>query len=136
LIKIRHIRSEGLPPLKLKNNIGAYALQAYRYMNIFTKNTVSIRYPMIVEPGLQKAGVKCLAINLGSVEISGSMPPSKNLQFGAALSPYGRALVDNEKSILMERIENVVIEMRHYLNTPLKINFFDYLRMRLKRSFS
>jgi AraC-like DNA-binding protein len=39
--------------------------------------------------------------------------------------------MDNRKAILIDKIKNIIVEMVHYSDEPLKINFSDYLSEKL-----
>ncbi|WP_317043858.1 helix-turn-helix domain-containing protein [Mucilaginibacter xinganensis] len=73
---------------------------------------------------------------MGRIEISGFITPEQSQLIGIALLDYGLELLDNKKNILIERIKNVIIDMIHYSDTPLKINFSEYLSNTLKLDYT
>ena len=97
---------------------------------------VSTRCKMIVELEFQKAGVKCTSIDLGRIEIDGVITAAQIQQVGIILLTYGLELLDNRKSILVERIKDVIIGIIYYTDTRLKINFSDYLSEKLCRDYT
>jgi AraC-like DNA-binding protein len=97
---------------------------------------VSIRCKIIVELEFQKAGVKCTSIDLGRVEIAGTITPEQIQIVGINLLTYGLELLDNKKNILVERIKNVIIEIIHHSDTRLKTNFSDYLSEKLNLDYT
>jgi AraC-like DNA-binding protein len=97
---------------------------------------VSTRCKMIVESEFSKAGLKCKAIEMGRLEIAGSISQEQMRTVGVALLDYGLELLDNKKSILIERIKNVIIEMIHYSDPPLKTNFSYYLSAKLNLDYT
>ena len=42
----------------------------------------------------------------------------------------------NKRALLIEKIKNAIIEMVHYTDEPLKINFSDYLSEKLKHDYT
>ena len=44
--------------------------------------------------------------------------------------------MDDNKAILIEKIKNVIVEMVHYREAPLKINFSDYLAEKLQYDYT
>ena len=97
---------------------------------------VSIRCKIIVELEFQKAGVKCISIELGRVEIAGTITPEQIQEVGINLLTYGLELLDNKKNILVERIKNVITEIVHHSDIRLKTNFSDYLSKKLNLDYT
>ena len=57
-------------------------------------------------------------------------------RFRDALRGSGLELMDNKKSILIERIKKVVVELIHHADEPLKVNFSDHLARRLAHDYT
>ncbi|MCR8558680.1 AraC family transcriptional regulator [Mucilaginibacter sp. BJC16-A38] len=91
---------------------------------------------MIVELEFEKAGLKCTAIEQGRVTIAGTVSPIQIQEVGVALLNYGLELLDNKKSILVERIKQVIIDMIHHSENQLKTNFSDYLSDKLNLDYT
>ena len=86
---------------------------------------------MAVRQELEKLGLYCTEVELGSVEISGTVSQEQIGEIKAGLLKCGLELMDNKKSILIERIKNVIVEMVHYSDIRIKTNFSDYLSDKL-----
>jgi AraC-like DNA-binding protein len=97
---------------------------------------VSIRCKMIVESEFAKVGVKCSSIDLGKVQLAGSITPEQLQDVGIALLPYGLELLNNKKSVLVERIKSVIINNIHHMQTQLKTNFSVYLSAKLNHDYT
>jgi len=69
---------------------------------------------MLVEAELKKVGINYRSIELGSVEVDEPINIAILTQFGENLLKSGLELLDDRKSIIIEKIKNVVIEMIHY----------------------
>jgi len=84
---------------------------------------VSIRCKMVVKSELDKIGVRYGAIELGKVEIEKSLTPDQHEKLQQGLLRAKLELLDDEQSMLIEKIKNIIVEMIHYSDAPLKINF-------------
>ncbi|MFZ1255813.1 MAG: helix-turn-helix domain-containing protein [Saprospiraceae bacterium] len=105
-------------------------------MKLFIKNMVSIRCKMVVDSELQKLGIKIISIKLGEVEIQDDVPIQLLDVFKMALLKGGLELLVDSKSILIEKIKNVIIEMIHYSDElPVK-NISEYLSSKLNYNYS
>jgi YesN/AraC family two-component response regulator len=91
---------------------------------------------MIVRLELEKLGLYCTIIEFGRVETMGVISAEKINKIKIALLQYGLELMDDKKSILIEKIKNVIIEMVHYSDGPLKINFSDHLSAKLNFDYT
>ncbi len=54
----------------------------------------------------------------------------------AALLSAGFELMDDKRAVLIERIKNVIVEMVHYSEELIKINFSDYLSEKLQHDYT
>jgi len=53
-----------------------------------------------------------------------------------ALLNIGFELMDNKKSVLVEKIKNVIIDMVHYSDEMIKTNFSDFLSEKLNHDYT
>ncbi len=88
---------------------------------------VSIRCKLMVKDELDTLGISYSAIELGDVEINESLTPPLRDQFSAALKKIGLELMDDKKSILVEKIKTIIIETLHHSDEAIKINYSKYL---------
>ena len=88
---------------------------------------VSLRCKMVVQEELRKLGLKYVVIDLGMVEILGDLSESQRELLRNSLSDSGLELLDDKKSILLERIKNTITEMIHYSDELPKENYSDYI---------
>lgn len=114
----------------------ALALHLLCIMKIFIKNMVSIRCQMIVKLELEKLGFNCGVVELGRVEIIDDVSEATIGQIRIALLQLGLELIDTKKSVLIERIKNVIIEMVHSSGNQLKVNFSTYLSEKLNLDYT
>ena len=107
-------------------------------MKLHIKYMVSIRCKMIVKSEVEKLGLKYRNVELGEVEIMDGASPQQLADLDTALRKSGLELMDDRKSILIEKIKNVIVEYVHYsdLDQPLKINFSDHLAGKLNHDYT
>lgn len=96
-------------------------------MILYIRYMVSLRCKMVVKQELKKLGLWYVFVDLGSVEILEDISEEQRQQLKTNLLKSGLELLDDKRSILIERIKNVVIEMIHYSEELPKINFSDYI---------
>ena len=97
---------------------------------------VSLRCRMIVKEELSKLGLQSVTIDLGMVELHEDITEQQRQQLKHNLLRSGLELLDNKKSILIERIKNVIIEMIHYSEEIPKVNFSEYISEKLHYDYT
>ncbi|AWX43742.1 HTH-type transcriptional activator Btr [Flagellimonas maritima] len=100
-------------------------------MRLYIKYMVSLRCKMLVKEELIKLELDYVKLNLGMVEIMGEIAHEKRIQLKNNLLKSGLELLDDKKSILIERIKNVIVEMVHYNDEIPKTNYSGYLSEKL-----
>ena len=105
-------------------------------MKLYIKFMVSIRCKMVVQSELDKLGLEYGAIDLGEVDLKSEISSEQLNQLKMALSKSGLELMDNRKAVLVEKIKAVIIEMVHYADEPIKINFSDFLSDKLNFDYT
>jgi AraC-like DNA-binding protein len=103
---------------------------------LYIKYMVSLRCKMLVKEELKKLGINHLSISLGQVELLEQITPLQLEQLRTALKTSGLELMDDKKSVLIEKIKDVIIEMVHYQDELPKVNFSDYLTDKLKYNYT
>jgi len=97
---------------------------------------VCIRCKMVVKAELEKLGLHYIVVELGEAEIMESISEEQHDQFKEALLKSGLELLDDKKSVLIQKIKNVIIELIHYSEEPLAINFSDHLSQKLNHNYT
>ena len=105
-------------------------------MKLHIRNMVSNRCKMIVRSELEKLGIHYIFLDLGEVEIMESLSVEQQVQLNNGLKESGLSLIDDRKSVLIERIKNIIIELVHYSEEQLKINLSDYLSEKLNYDYT
>lgn len=97
---------------------------------------VCIRCKMVVKSELEKLGLHYISVDLGEVNILEDISPEQLSQFNAGLKKSGLELMDDKKSMLIEKIKNTIVELVHYSDEQLKINLSDYLSEKLNFDYT
>lgn len=100
-------------------------------MKLHIKYMVSLRCKMVVHQELERLGIKNAIVDLGTVELLNDISADLRQLLKENLLKTGLEVLDDKKSILIEKIKNVVIEMIHYSDHLPKENFSDYLSEKL-----
>lgn len=105
-------------------------------MKLYIKYMVSLRCKMIVTEELTRLGVKFTTLDLGMVEVQDDISAEQRQQLKRELLKSGLELLDDKKSILIERIKNVIIDLIHHSDEIPKVNFSDYLSEKLQYDYT
>lgn len=92
---------------------------------------VSLRCKMLVKDELEKLGLHYVVVDLGMVEIMENITAGQHAQLAQNLLKSGLELLDDKKSILIEKIKGVIIEMIHYSDELPAQNYSDYISEKL-----
>lgn len=92
---------------------------------------VSLRCKMMVEEELKKIGLKYVVVDLGMAEILEGITEEQREKLKNNLLKSGLELLDDKKSILIEKIKNVITEMIHHSEELPKENYSDYISRKL-----
>jgi AraC-like DNA-binding protein len=91
---------------------------------------------MVVKDELQKLGLHYLSVELGEVEIMETITTLQHGQIRTALLKSGLELMDDKKSVFIEKIKNIIVELVHYSEEPLSINLSEYLSSKLNHDYT
>lgn len=105
-------------------------------MFLYVKYMVSLRCKMVVQQELEKAGLHCLKVDLGTIEIKENITDPTRKQLEKNLKRYGLELLDDRRNILIEKIKAVIIEMIHYSKDMPKVNYSDYISEKLNYDYT
>ncbi len=97
---------------------------------------VCIRCKMVVKEELKKLGLHYVVVDLGEVEIMENISAEQHDRFRDALLKSGLELMDDKKSVLIQNIKNIIIELTHYSDEPLEIKFSEYLSQKLNHEYA
>jgi hypothetical protein len=83
---------------------------------------VCIRCKMVVKDELTKLGLHYTVVELGEADILEDITSQQHDLFRDALLKSGLELMDNKKSVLIQKIKNVIVELVHYSEEPLTVS--------------
>ena len=92
---------------------------------------VSLRCKMMVQQELEQLALKNTVVNLGMVDIPDGITNEQLEVFRIKLAHLGLELLDDKKSILIEKIKNTITEMVHNADEQPKENYSEYLSEKL-----
>ncbi|MCX6252350.1 MAG: helix-turn-helix transcriptional regulator [Bacteroidetes bacterium] len=107
-------------------------------MKIYIRNMVCIRCRMVVKSELKKLGLHYTTVELGEVEILEDISPEQMERLAVGLRKTGLELMDDKKSILVEKIKMIIVELVHYSDDDeqIKINLSNYLSEKLNHNYT
>jgi AraC-like DNA-binding protein len=82
---------------------------------------------MLVKQELKNLGIHYSSVDLGLVEIIGEITEDKRNKLKAALLKSGLELMDDKKSILIEKIKIIITKMIHYNEELPKVKYSEYI---------
>jgi len=91
---------------------------------------------MVVKSQLEKLGLHYTMLELGEAEVMEDMTSEQLHSLDIALKKTGLELMDNKKSILVERIKTTIIELVHYTDKQIKTNLSDFLAEKLNHNYT
>jgi AraC-like DNA-binding protein len=105
-------------------------------MKLYIKYMVSLRCKMMVREELKKLCLHSVSIELGAVEILEDMSQEQHDALKENLSRSGLELLDDKRSVIIEKIKNVVTEMIHYNEDVPVVNNSDYISEKLGYNYT
>lgn len=97
---------------------------------------VSLRCKMLVKAELEKLGLRYNTIELGEVDLTDNISSKTWNELNTVLKRSGIELMQNKKSILIEKIKNIIVELVHYAEEPLQINLSTYISQKLHHDYT
>lgn len=91
---------------------------------------------MVVKAELERLGLYNSRVDLGEAEIFENISTEQLDQLKRALFRSGLELMDNKKSVLIQKIKTVIVELVHYSEEPLIMKFSEYLSSKLNHDYT
>ncbi len=92
---------------------------------------VSLRCKMVVKDELLKMGLHFTNVDLGFVEITEELNLAEHDALKLSLLNYGLELLDDKRSILIEKVKNIIIEMVHYADELPEVKYSEYISKKM-----
>lgn len=100
-------------------------------MKLYIKYMVSLRCKLMVKEELKKIGLNWVSVDLGVAEIYEDISDEQRVMLRQNLAKSGLELLDDNRSILIERIKNVITELIHYSDELPTQNYSAYISEKL-----
>lgn len=105
-------------------------------MKLYIKNMVSIRCKMLVKSELEKLNLGYKSVELGEVELEQAIDDQQRNALRTALLTSGLVVMEDKRSILVEKIKTLIIEMIHYNNELPDVNYSVYISKKLNYNYT
>jgi AraC-like DNA-binding protein len=92
---------------------------------------VSLRCKMMVQEELKKLSIRYNSVELGSVDLMEDITAEEHKTLTKNLLKSGLELLDDKRSILIEKIKNVIVQMIHHEDELPKKNYSDHISEKL-----
>lgn len=100
-------------------------------MKLYIKYMVSLRCKMMVKEELKKLGLAHSVLELGLVELIDPISDEQRTILKSSLLKSGLELLEDQRSILIERIKNIITEMIHYSDDLPDTNYSNYIAQKI-----
>jgi AraC-like DNA-binding protein len=91
---------------------------------------------MVVRDELANLGLHSVSLDLGMVEITEEISNEDREKLRVRLLKSGLELLEDKKSILIEQIKGVIVEMIHYSDETPKVNYSEYISKKLHYDYT
>lgn len=105
-------------------------------MKLYIKYMVSLRCKLLVKAELENLGQKKALVELGMVELFNELSRQDLELLKANLLRSGLELLDDKRSILVEKIKNIIIALIHHTDELPKVNYSDYISEKLDYDYT
>lgn len=91
----------------------------------------------VVRHEFENLGLKTISVTLGEVDLVRALSPEQLELINSKLVTHGFEMMDDKKSMLIEKIKNVIISQIHYESmNDLKLNFSEIITGKLNRDYT
>jgi YesN/AraC family two-component response regulator len=105
-------------------------------MILYIKNMMGIRSKMAVKSAFEKLGIHKNFIRSGGILVKEDISSKRRKQLKDALEIAGFELVDEQKSLLIEKIKGIVVELVHYSDSRCIKNIHGYIGKKLHHNYT
>jgi YesN/AraC family two-component response regulator len=104
-------------------------------MIIYVKNMICLRCKIVVSNILSNFGIKAADIKIGVILLNKRISNAMQRQLDAALKEAGLELIFDKKTLLVQKIKNIVFEIIYHSPEPLVMKFSCYLSDQLNYNY-
>jgi len=91
---------------------------------------------MVVKEELKKMGLHFVVVDLGEIDIMETISDDQRVELNSALMVSGLELMDDKKSMLIEKIKNIIVEVVYNSEEALKVNLSDHISTKLNHDYT
>jgi len=111
-------------------------IEEKQYPRLYIKYMVSMRCVMAVKDALKKFGIRYAAVELGMVEVLEDISPAERESLRVNLLRSGLELLDDKRTIIIEKVKNVIIDMIHYSDERPVKNYSHHISEKLEYEYN
>lgn len=104
-------------------------------MKVFIKFDFNTICNKILEEKLEEIQIKNRVLGFGEVEFLEKVSAEKMTLFSQSLNNYGIEIVENQKTILIQKIKDVIVDMVFNEDTDVNVKSSVYLAEKLSHSY-
>ena len=102
---------------------------------LFVKNMVCHRCIIVLDEQLKALGLTPQSINLGEITFTQELSSDEIQAIKQALLPLGFEVMNDKKSVLIEKIKSIIINLIHNQDNKLSFNLSEILSSELSRDY-
>ena len=106
------------------------------HLKLYIKFMVSIRCKLLVKDILKRMGLHYSNVVLGEAEVLEHISDEQRVALKTELAKSGLELMDDKRSILIEKIKNIIIEMIHYSDEIPRETYSEYISKKLNYDYT
>jgi len=104
-------------------------------MKLHIKSMVCSRCKMMVKSELEKLGLHPIYVELGEIEIQETNIDHLKEDLIQNLQLLGFDLIDDKRSMIIERIKTLIVDLVHHSEEALKVNLSSYISDQLHQNY-
>ncbi|MGB5418915.1 helix-turn-helix domain-containing protein [Algibacter sp.] len=104
-------------------------------MKLFLKFDFNTVFKKVLESKLKELNIKYRVLGFGEVELLEKIPSEKYDELNTSLNGFGIEIVENQKSILIQKIKDVIIDMVFNEDTDVNVKSSVYLSEKIGHSY-
>ena len=104
-------------------------------MKLHIKYDIQSLCKIVLQQQLDKLNLKYAIITFGEIDLKEEVSPEKLSLIGDELGKYGMEIIDNHKSILIQKIKDVIVEMVYMEDKLQTAKTSSYLADKLNYSY-
>ena len=104
-------------------------------MKVFIKFDFNTICKKVLEEKLEEHQIKHKVLGFGEIEFMEKLSTERLEAFSDSLSPYGIEIVENQKSILIQKIKDTIVDMVFNEDTTVNVKSSVYIADKLGHSY-